>query len=416
MTISRGLYTIVNAHHDSWIWADVTAANANYTMIEEKFYAIWYQVGTKLACKSELLGFEPINEPPGTTQQHADEINKLNTLFLKAINDAGGYNKQRVVTLVGLGEDSVKTSQFFKAPPANTTNPWAIQYHYYSPYDFIFSAWGKTIWGSDADKSALEADLAAIRGNFTNVPLVIGEYSASTTNTEPAARWKYTDFLVRTAKKYSTSTILWDNGGDFLDRTANAWRDPTVPQLITNATVGTVNSLADSTTDISATTQSTSAYIFHKVGDAVQDMTLPYLFNGNTLKSIRLVGGKVLDPSRDYMVSGNNITFRYDFLSKNLFNSTTASGVRGTLVLTFSKGAELWVQAVAWAQPKLASTSSKAVAGADLHIPITWAGVAKPAAVKALESDGTYLVDDWTQYLPTLQQARTVSAPYISLR
>lgn len=64
MTTTRGFYTIVNVHHDSWIWADVTASGANYTMIEEKFYRLWYQIGTKLACKGSQVAFEPINEPP----------------------------------------------------------------------------------------------------------------------------------------------------------------------------------------------------------------------------------------------------------------------------------------------------------------------------------------------------------------
>jgi endoglucanase len=101
-------------------------------MIEEKFYRLWYQVGTKLACKSSLVAFEPINEPPCNTATDAAEINKLNKIFLQAINDAGGFNPQRVVTLVGGGEDSVKTSQWFVAP-TGFSNPYAIQFHYYSP-------------------------------------------------------------------------------------------------------------------------------------------------------------------------------------------------------------------------------------------------------------------------------------------
>ena len=64
MITSQGFYTIVNVHHDSWTWADVSAPGANLTMIEEKFYRLWYQIGTKLACKGSQVAFEPINEPP----------------------------------------------------------------------------------------------------------------------------------------------------------------------------------------------------------------------------------------------------------------------------------------------------------------------------------------------------------------
>ena len=374
MTISRGLYTLVNVHHDSWIWADVTAANANYTEIEEKFYRLWYQIGTKLACKSSLLGFEPINEPPGTTQEHADEINKLNTLFLKALTDSGGFNSKRVVTLVGPGMDSIKTSQVFVAPPSKTTNPWGIQYHYYSPYDFIFAAWGKTIWGSDADKTAVQTDLANIRGNFTNVPLVIGEYSATTSYIEAAASRKYTDFLVRTARSYNTQTIMWDNGGDFFDRVARKWRDPSIPGIVPNASAGVANSLADSTTDANAASQNSSAYMFQKVGQTVSAQSLPFLLNGNTYSSATNERGAKVSSS-DIKASGSNITFSASLL-KTYFTSSAKPGILGNISLAFSKGAAQNVQPVLWDVPVLGSTTSKADGSADLHIPITWKGIA----------------------------------------
>jgi endoglucanase len=133
MVLSRGLYAIVNAHHDSTNWADLTNPNTNITLVEEKMYKLWYQIGTKLACKSSMLAMEPINEIPGTTAEHGAIVNRLNNIFLQAINDAGGFNPQRVVTLVGAGEDGPKTAQWFKRPDAKFKNPWGIQYHYYSP-------------------------------------------------------------------------------------------------------------------------------------------------------------------------------------------------------------------------------------------------------------------------------------------
>lgn len=101
-------------------------------MIEEKMYRTWFQIGEKLGCKSSLVAFEPINEPPAETAEHGAELNNINEIFLQALADSGGFNTQRVVTLVGGGMDSIKTSQWFEAP-AGFDNPWAIQYHYYSP-------------------------------------------------------------------------------------------------------------------------------------------------------------------------------------------------------------------------------------------------------------------------------------------
>jgi endoglucanase len=101
--IERDMYVIVNAHHDSTSWADLGATDANYTAIEEQFYRLWYQIGTTLGCKSELLALEPINEPSSATNATYTELATLQNLFIQALNDSGGFNSQRVVTLAGPG-------------------------------------------------------------------------------------------------------------------------------------------------------------------------------------------------------------------------------------------------------------------------------------------------------------------------
>lgn len=411
--LQRNLYALVNVHHDASDWANLGASGANYSMIEEKFYRLWYQIGQQLGCKSERLAFEPINEPPASTQDQYDELNKLQQIFVQALADSGGYNSQRVVTLVGPNENADQTDQFLKIP-ANMSNPYAIQYHYYSPYDFIFGAWGKTVWGSDTDKQALDTDLSIVRGNFTDVPIIIGEWSASTTYTEAAARQRYYDAFIRTAQKYTTSTMMWDNGGDQLDRPAHIWRDPVALQILMDAVAGTSNSLPDSTEDLNAATQESSAYLFHKAGEDVADVSLPYLFNGNTLKGITGPRGP-LTQGTDYTVEESNVTYHAAYLS-SLFSRTTAPGTIGNLSLAFSAGATLGTTIVQYDTPELGSTSSAASAtpsGSDLTIPITWKGVAELAAVKAVLFDNTCVVDTWTQYLGPLQQCRsTYSSQY----
>ncbi|KAK5109381.1 hypothetical protein LTR62_007047 [Meristemomyces frigidus] len=410
-SISRGFHTILNVHHDATDWADVTAAGANYTAIEDRFYALWFQIATNLACKSSLLAFEPLNEPPATTQAHYDEINKLNTIFVKAINDAGGFNPNRVVTLVGPSEDGSLTSQFFKRP-TNITNPWAIQYHYYSPYDFIFGAWGKTIWGSDADKQALEANIAEVRGNFTDVPLVIGEWSAAGTYTETSARWKYSDFLMKTAAKYNTATYWWDNGATDFDRGSGKFRDPVVKDIIVQAAQGKTNSLADSTEDESGLTQVSSAYLYHTAGKAPTpptDLTASYLLNGNTITSVRSPSGQTLSKGPDYTVTGGNVTFKAPLISKYITPHTPFGQVANFTIL-FSHGATLQTTLVKLGQSKLATNTSIATASTattDLRIPVTYATIPKVAAVQAKLADGTCLFDTWTVYLPAIQQCRS---------
>jgi endoglucanase len=379
-------------------------------MIEEKFSRLWFQVAETLKCKSSMVALETINEPPVNTPADGAEINKLNEIFLAALAESGGYNTQRVVTLTGGSSDGAKTTQWFK-PPSTIPNPWALQYHYYSPYDFIFGAWGKSIWGSEADKAALTTDLSIVRGNFTDVPLVIGEFSASSINLEPAARWKYYDHFARTAKSLNTAFMLWDNGGDNFDRAAHNWRDPTSVSIIMAALAGEPNSLPDSTTDAGAMTQSSSAFIWYKSSDPMTDQTLPWLFNGNTLSNIT-TGSAILEEGTDYSVSLTAITFKAQFISSYV-SATESPGIKANLTLTFSAGTPIVVQLVQWNVPILPFATSKAVAGSDLSIPLTWSGFKMVAAVKMQASDGTYLFDDWTQYLPPLQQSRGVSSVYI---
>lgn len=131
--LERGFYAILNLHHDSWEWADLSASDADYAAIEERFGAMWAQIGARFACKDSKLIFEPLNEPPGDTQEHATELNKLNDIFLERINDAGGFNPQRVVALTGLGHDAVKTSQWFERGTFYPDQPWGLQFHHYSP-------------------------------------------------------------------------------------------------------------------------------------------------------------------------------------------------------------------------------------------------------------------------------------------
>ena len=325
--------------------------------------------------------------------------------MLQAINQAGGFNPKRVVNLVGSREDGVETSLWFEPPDAKYKNPWAIQYHYYSPYDYIFAAWGKTTWGSTADQAALEADIAYVRGNFSDIPLIIGEWAASPVATETAARWRYFDFFLRTAAKYNTTTVLWDNGADFLDRATHLWRDEVALDIYRNAVKGIANALPESTTDGSATTQSSSAYVYHRKNETVGDVTLGFAFNGNTLSKISR-GSKQLAKGKDYSVSGEKITFAASYL-KTILTPTSPTGTLANLTLTFNRGAALQVNVLQYTTPTLSNTSGPLpAAGQDLLIPITWSGQNRPAAVKAVKADGTYLVDDWTQYLGPLQQGR----------
>jgi endoglucanase len=270
--------------------------------------------------------------------------------------------------------------------------------------DFVFNAWGKTTWGSDADKAALEADLSAVRGNFTDIPLIIGEWDVSSVPAETAARWRYFDFFLRTAAKYNTSTVLWDNGADHLNRATHRWRDTVAIDIYRNAVKGIPNALPDSTTD-GSTTQQSSAFIYHKQNATVTNTTLPFFFNGNTLSRINFGRGN-LKKGQDYTISGEKITFSAALLS-TILTPDSPTGSLANFTLRFDRGAALLVNVLQYRTPVISQTKfALPAAGTDLLVPVTWTGQNRPAAIKAVKADGTFLVDDWTQWLPALQQGR----------
>jgi endoglucanase len=255
------------------------------------------------------------------------------------------------------------------------------------------------------------AELSSVRGNFTNVPIVLGEYDASQLNTEPAARWKWFDHVVRTAQALDMLPMLWDNGLDNLDRATGKWRDQTAIDIMMHALAGRNNSLPDSTTDPAATVQTSSAYVFNKLGQTPGNQTLPFLLNGNTIRSLK-IGSSTLSRGRDYSITGtSNITLHASFLAKYL-SATAAPGTKANITVTFSSGAPSRVELVQWDVPKFASLSSAArdaSAGGDLSIPVEWRGLHRVAAVQVVKADGGYLFDDWTQWLGPLQKGRAVS-------
>jgi len=260
----------------------------------------------------------------------------------------------------------------------------------------------------------MDNDFAYVRGNFTKIPLLVGEWSASPFSTEKGARWKYFDFFIRTAAKYNVSTILWDNGLDYLDRAAHKWRDQVIPQIYMNAYRGLSNSLPDTTTNDTSDEQYSSAYIYHRTGENLTDQRLPFLLNGNILENVLWKNNSLLvETDFTFKSQPDSIVFKKSLLS-TIFGASSGTGVKAELTVDFNEGANIQIQAVEWDKPVLARNATKVVAGKEIFIPITWKGLDSVAAVKAIKSDGSILVDDWTQWLPPLQQGRLVSVPQCS--
>lgn len=227
----------------------------------------------------------------------------------------------------------------------------------------------------------------------------------SPVHSEPAARWRYYDVLGRMCRKYAFASYIWDSGNDHLDRDAHAWRDPTGLHLYFNALLGNVNSLPDSTVDTLSTSQFSSAFAFHKAGDAVENITLSFTLNGNSVLSISN-GSVELKAGTDYIVNGAEIVLTVSFLSPYFPDGSTA-GVKATLMVAFTQSPSIPIQLVQWDTPVLPKSSAQPSTGSDIDVAVHWNGVGKPATMAAFKSDGNPLIDEWTLGSPPLQRGRT---------
>lgn len=388
LVLSRNLYAVVNVHHDSWQWADFSNPTATQSA---QFTALWEQIAKRFKDKSHLLILESLNEPPGSTAEHAEAYNVVNAEFVRIVRGSGGKNTNRLLTLPGLNTNIQQTVDYFKEP--ENAQPYILHVHDYDPWDFVSTSWGRTFWGTADDKAAIEATFAAIQTKFA-APALIGEWGLTGRGIDPGYSWIYFDFIVRTARKYQLATQLWDNGFDHYDRVAYAWRDPVKPQLIVNAAKGILNALPS---------YGQLANLYVPANDTGLPLEIKLDFNTRTLKKVTTNTDRVLKKGTDYTVSTTGVTITPAYL-KTL--NLVAIGLRETFTLHFNAGVALPFDLVVYKTPTTTTPSITVTdTSAGIVIPVSGNG-ASLATVKAIAEDGTLLKDDWTQWLGELQAGR----------
>ncbi|KAH7341933.1 putative cellulase [Rhizoctonia solani] len=395
--LSTGLFVVVNVHHDSWNWADMAGPKPDIDARKAKFEKLWQQYATLLKDKNERVIFESINEPTGSTQADAEIVNDLNQRFTNIVKSSGGNNAKRVVSLPGLNDNALYLTQWFKPPTGYPADKWSVQFHYYNPWDFVMNQWGKTWWGSDADKALIESEIAPVRGNFS-VPILLGEYSTSAPGIaiEKASAWAWFDTVTRVAVKHSIVPQWWDNGVEYFDRVTGKWHDITTKNIVMAAVAGKINSYP----------YSGNATVWLKSG--VTTIPPTYMqYNGNKLKGIYTPSGTQLTSGKDYTVVNSPLPgFALTSSYINSLGATSKLGELGRVIVKLSAGADLEIDIRRYARPTVPSgTINVSGTSGDYWFNHTPNG-AKLATVKALGPNGEYLKDDWTQWLGPLQAGR----------
>ena len=222
--LAKGLYVIVNAHHEKWFKGAYPAETTAIPVVDmERLEAIWRQVAERLQYKPKRLLFEILNEPEGMTLQ---QMNTVNTRILAVMRSS---NPERAVVFSGNGYTPY--GSLLAAAVPNATNIIG-NFHSYDPWPFAGQCARR--WGSDADKTALRAIYQAVASWSAQkgVPATVNEFGAALYDFEnpenicnAADRKAYLRHHVELQKEFGIAGTAWDDDGSFriYDRKNNAW-------------------------------------------------------------------------------------------------------------------------------------------------------------------------------------------------
>lgn len=210
--LARGLYIVVNSHHDGWI-KDTYSNPVN----QARFDSLWSQVATRFKNKSEKLIFEICNEPVNMTKAQNDQLHQ------KTLNTIRKTNPTRLVIFQGIdwgGSDGLINA-------AIPNDKYLIgSFHSYDPY--LFGLEGTGTWGASSDIAALRSKFQTVKdwSIKNNIPVFLGEFG-SIGKADYNSRMRHYKAYVELSHSFGFSSCAWDDGGDFkiMYRSTKTWFD-----------------------------------------------------------------------------------------------------------------------------------------------------------------------------------------------
>lgn len=273
MAYSKGLYVIINIHHDNYD-GDSLGTNAGFTLKDSdktqslKFVeSIWKQVAAEFKYYDDRLVFETLNEPRligdphewgwystcDTCKTAISIINDLNQKAINTIRSAGGNNANRVIMFPSYVASpyaaiNAKNAGIFKIPQDSVKDRLVLSVHMYTPYNFAMNTEeGSYKDFTDTAKNELSQHFTDLNTTFISkgIPVVIGEMGA-TNKSNFDARKAWFKYYLELCKQYNVAALLWDNGQEtnsnqseafgYMNRTKNEWfTDSNASELISTA-------------------------------------------------------------------------------------------------------------------------------------------------------------------------------------
>lgn len=189
---SRGVYVIINVHHDGGADGWIEASEESYNTYHGRFASLWTQIATTFQDYDERLLFESMNEVLDAnnawntpTPDAAKWHNAWTQLFVDTVRATGGNNAQRnliLMTYSGGGAEGNFTS--VKMPQDTTEGHLMLTVHNYDPTSFTWTTvtWARMTarWDAAAHSATLRRSFEIYKkySNLYNVPVILSEYNA----------------------------------------------------------------------------------------------------------------------------------------------------------------------------------------------------------------------------------------------
>ena len=210
--LSRGLFIVINAHHDNWIkdnYADPVA--------RARFDSIWSQLAVRFKDKPEKLIFEILNEPHGLTK---DQNNEMHARIVGIIRKT---NPTRNVIIQGHNWGGSTELMEMAIPD----DDYLIgSFHSYDPWPFGLEGTGT--FGSPYQLQTLEKKFSDVKewSDEHHIPVFLGEFACHN-GADYNSRMKHYRAYVNFSQKYGFTSCAWDDGGNFqvMLRSAGTWNE-----------------------------------------------------------------------------------------------------------------------------------------------------------------------------------------------
>lgn len=214
---ANNMYVIINVHHDD-TWIIPTYANGD--AVKNRLSKLWTQIANRFKGYSDYVIFETLNEPryentpeewTGGTAEGRDMVNQYHKTSLDAIRATGGNNTSRHIMISTYAASTLPhVLDDFEIP--NNDERTIVSLHSYFPFPFTLGG-TDTTWGTNNDKSALDAEMNKIKTKFIDngKAVVLGEWSSANQN-NILDRLEHASYYAQAAAQRGLASIWWDNG------------------------------------------------------------------------------------------------------------------------------------------------------------------------------------------------------------